>query len=150
MKSNEKDCVFCRIIKRELPAEIILEDEKIIAILDIQPIHFGHALIIPKNHCRDFLGLPAGEMTDVFLASQRIAQALVHSLGLEGFNLFSNNGTIAGQSVFHFHMHVTPRFPNDNIRLVHEPKSYAEGELAAIASKIRSHLPEHSAATEKQ
>jgi histidine triad (HIT) family protein len=134
------DCVFCKIIRRELPAEILLENEKVISILDINPIHYGHALVIPKAHCRDFLSIPENDLHDVLHATQIVARAIVGSLGLEGFNIFSNNGRIAGQSVFHFHMHITPRYRNDNIRFVLELKSYAQGALVEYGQKIREHI----------
>ena len=135
------DCTFCKIIAHDLPAEVLLENEKVIAILDINPIHHGHALIIPRKHCVDFLSIPESDLHDVLHASQIVARALVDSLGLEGFNVFSNNGRIAGQSVFHFHMHITPRYPDDDIRFVLKLKSYSHGAMADYAQKIRAHIP---------
>jgi histidine triad (HIT) family protein len=134
------ECIFCRIIRREIPAEVLYEDDHVLAFLDINPIHFGHALVVPKSHCADFLSLPAGCYSSVLTAAHRVTQALVSALHLEGYNLFSNNGRVAGQSVFHFHLHVTPRYPDDNIRFVLQLKSYADGELAATAQLIRDHL----------
>lgn len=135
------ECIFCKIIKHTLPAEVLYENDKVISILDINPIHHGHALIIPKVHCTDFLSIPESDLHDVLHASQLVARALVESLRLQGYNVFSNNGQIAGQSVFHFHMHVTPRYPDDNIRFVLELKSYPDGVMAEYANKIRAHLP---------
>jgi histidine triad (HIT) family protein len=135
------DCVFCKIIDHSLPAEILYETGRVIAILDINPIHHGHALVIPKIHCVDFLSIPETDLHEVLHASQLIARALVSSLQLEGFNVFSNNGRIAGQSVFHFHMHVTPRYPDDDIRFVLKLKSYPRGTMAEYARKIREQLP---------
>lgn len=135
------DCVFCQIIDHSLPAEILYETGRVIAILDINPIHHGHALVIPKTHCVDFLSIPEVDLHEVLHASQLVARALVNSLGLEGFNVFSNNGRIAGQSVFHFHMHVTPRYPDDDIRFVLKLKSYPRGTMAEYARRIREHLP---------
>lgn len=135
------DCVFCKIIDHSLPAEILYETGRVIAILDINPIHHGHALVIPKTHCVDFLSIPETDLHEVLHASQLIARALVSSLRLEGFNVFSNNGRIAGQSVFHFHMHVTPRYPDDDIRFVLKLKSYPRGTMAEYARKIREQLP---------
>jgi histidine triad (HIT) family protein len=135
------DCVFCKIIDHTLPAEILYETGRVISILDINPIHHGHALVIPKTHCVDFLSIPESDLHEVLHASQLVARALVTSLGLEGFNVFSNNGRIAGQSVFHFHMHVTPRYPDDDIRFVLKLKSYPRGSMAEYARRIREHLP---------
>lgn len=135
------DCILCRIVRREVPAEVLYEDEHVLAILDINPIHFGHALVFPKGHCADFLALPATCYTPVLTAARRVTSALVAGLRLEGYNLFTNNGRIAGQSVFHFHLHVTPRYPNDNIRFVLQLKKYADGEMSETARLIRAHLP---------
>ncbi len=131
-------CIFCRIARKEAPAEILLETERSIAILDIRPIHFGHALVVPKAHSRDLLEVSPVDLQDIMHTTQRVARALVASLGLEGFNVFANNGRIAGQSVFHFHMHVTPRYARDNIRFVLDLKEYPEGLMQETAQKIRS------------
>ena len=135
------DCIICKIVQHAIPAEILLENDHVIAILDINPIHYGHALVIPKKHCTDFLHIPTSDLHDVLHATQIIAQALVTGLSLEGFNIFSNNGKIAGQSVFHFHMHVTPRYPNDNIQFVLELKSYKGASMKEYAELIRNNIP---------
>jgi histidine triad (HIT) family protein len=134
------DCVFCGIIARSAHAEILHENDSAIAILDTRPIHFGHALIIPKVHCRTFLDLPPESIAGVMESTTLVCRALVSGLQLEGFNIFSNNGEIAGQSVFHFHWHVTPRYPNDNIRFELKLKQYPEGEMASYANRIRAHI----------
>jgi histidine triad (HIT) family protein len=134
------DCIFCKIIQRKLPAEILYENDKVISILDINPIHFGHALVIPKKHCLDFLSIPEDDLHDVLHATQIVARAIVSGLNLDGFNIFSNNGRIAGQSVFHFHMHITPRYVDDNIKFVLQLKSYDDGMLTKYATKIRDHI----------
>jgi histidine triad (HIT) family protein len=132
------DCIFCKIANHQLPAEILFENDKVIAILDIQPIHYGHALVIPKRHCPDFLHVREEDLHDVLRATQIVARAIVKSLQLDGFNIFSNNGRIAGQSVFHFHMHVTPRYANDDIKFVLQLKKYTGTAMAEYADKIRS------------
>lgn len=138
------DCIFCRIIAREIPAEILFENEQVISFLDINPIHYGHALVLPKKHCTNFLDLPSETYHSILDATQTVAKALVQGLNLEGFNIFSNNGTIAGQSVFHFHLHVTPRFSDDNIRFVLKLKQYSDGELKRYGSIIRQYIPSPS------
>ena len=130
-------CVFCKIIRKEAPAEVLLETDRVLAMLDIRPIHYGHALIIPKVHCRDFLDVPEEYLHDILRASQVVARGLVEGLRLEGFNLFANNGRIAGQSVFHFHIHVTPRYATDNIRFVLSLKEYPQGKMREMADTIR-------------
>jgi len=135
-----EDCIFCNIITRTLTAEILYENDDAISILDIQPIHYGHALVIPKRHCKDFLSLSPDVFHGVMDAVHVVSKALSSSLKLEGFNIFSNNGRIAGQSVFHFHFHITPRYHDDNIRFVLELKQYSDGEMAVYAEKIRKQI----------
>lgn len=134
------DCVFCRIVERSAPAEWLYENQDAIGILDKRPIHFGHALIIPKQHCRTFLELPTDAVEGVMEATSRVCQALVSGLQLEGFNIFCNNGKVAGQSVFHFHWHITPRYRDDNIRFELTLKQYPDGEMASYAQRIREHI----------
>lgn len=139
---HAEDCVFCDIIRRRAPAEVVYENDFALAILDIRPIHYGHTLVIPKVHCRDFLGLPKQYHAGVLEAAQTVAAATVRALSLEGFNVFSNNGGVAGQSVFHFHLHVTPRYRDDQIRFELTLKQYRDGQMRAMAQSIRTCLSE--------
>ena len=132
--------IFTKIINREIPAEILYETDHVLAMLDIRPIHFGHALVIPKLHCNDFLAVPGESFHDLMRVSQLIARAVVRTYGLEGFNVFSNNGRIAGQSVFHFHMHVVPRYPGDAIRFAPMLKSYTGQTMAEHGERIRGNI----------
>ena len=111
-----------------------------IAILDIRPIHLGHALIIPRHHSNTFLELPPESLSGIMEATQRVSRAMVATLQLEGFNIFSNNGAIAGQSVFHFHWHVTPRYKDDNIRFELTLKQYSDGQMATYGQRIREFI----------
>ena len=138
--TNLGNCIFCRIVQHKLPAEILYENPAVISILDINPIHYGHALVIPKTHYLDFLSIPEKDLHNVLHATQVVARAIVESLALEGFNIFSNNGKVAGQSIFHFHMHVTPRYADDNIKFVLKLKSYEAGMLPEFAKRIRDHI----------
>lgn len=131
-------CVFCEIVEGKTAAEILYENAVALAILDVNPIHHGHALILPKRHYRDFLEVPASELDGIMAAVHIVAKAIVKSLGIQGFNFFSNNGSIAGQSVFHFHIHVTPRYPDDNIRFVLQLKTYEGDAMGTMASSIRA------------
>ncbi len=135
------DCIFCKIIKRQLPSEVLFENSRAIAILDINPIHYGHALVIPKRHCRDFVSVPEEDLRELIVATQTVARAMVKSLGVEGYNVFANNGHAAGQSIFHFHMHVTPRFPGDDIKFVLKLKSYSGEAMAEYGRRIRGEIP---------
>lgn len=132
--------IFTKIINREIPAEILFETDNVISIIDIMPIHYGHALIIPKKEYKDFLEVPEAELGELLAVTQKVAKALVKTFNLEGFNFFANNGEIAGQSVFHFHIHVIPRYPNDNISFHRNLKKYAEGQVKEVADKIRANI----------
>lgn len=133
-------CAFCRIIRNEAPAEILYQNDRSIALLDIRPIHHGHALIIPKIHCIDFLSLPDEYLHDVMRTTQIVARAIVESFDLEGYNLFSNNGRVAGQSIFHFHIHVTPRYADDDIHFILKLKEYPNGGMSEIGGRIRERI----------
>ena len=134
------DCIFCKIIRKEQPAEILYETGRVLAMLDIRPIHYGHALVIPKTHCADFLSVPEESFHDVMHVTQIVARALVKTFDLEGFNVFSNNGRIAGQSVFHFHLHVVPRYGDDAIRFAPMLKSYPGRSMAEHGDRIRRNI----------
>ena len=144
ISNSNMDCLFCRIVVRGIPAEVLYEGERVIAILDRYPIHRGHALILPKGHFTNLLQLPADNFHEIMHATQTVAEAIVRSLDLKGFNVFSNNGAIAGQSIFHFHIHVTPRFPDDMVRFAHGQKTYADGEMAQYGARIRSCIQSNS------
>ncbi len=132
--------IFTKIINREIPSEILYESDHVIAIIDIMPIHFGHALIIPKREYKNFLEVPEAELGELMSVTQKVAKALVATFQLDGFNFFSNNGEVAGQSVFHFHIHVTPRYANDNISFHLNLKKYADGQMKEVADSIRKNL----------
>jgi histidine triad (HIT) family protein len=134
------DCVFCNIIERKAPAEIIYEDEKVIAFLDIKPIHFGHVLVVPKIHSKDFIDIPTEDLHSLINATRIIANALVKSLKPDGYNIFSNNGKAAGQSVFHFHMHITPRYFKDDIHFRLNLKKYEHDEMKDFAEMIKKEI----------
>ena len=135
-------CIFCKIIEKKIPAEFLFENDCAISILDVNPIHYGHALVIPKNHHKDFLDVPENELPGIMHAVHVVSRALVKSFDLKGFNFFSNNGTVAGQSVFHFHIHITPRYEGDNIKFVLQLKRYEGADMSEFASKIRAAIHE--------
>ena len=132
--------IFTKIINREIPSEILYETDNVISIIDIMPIHYGHALIIPKKEYRNFLEVPESELGELMIVTQKVAKSLVKTFSLDGFNFFANNGEVAGQSVFHFHIHVTPRYSNDNISFNLNLKKYGEGQMKEVADKIRANI----------
>jgi len=131
------ECIFCNIKDNKAEAEIIFEDENILAFLDIQPVNYGHTLVIPKKHYDNLLTVPKDELDKIIHATQFIAGVVKRSLNADGFNVISNNGNSAGQSVYHFHFHIIPRFNNDfSLRPV--VKNYASGVMKEYGKKIRS------------
>lgn len=107
------DCIFCEIAARTSEAEIVFENEKYIAFLDINPVNYGHTLVMPKKHFDNFLTVPAQDLEELTKLTQYLSGAIKRALKADGFNVISNNGTSAGQSVFHFHYHIIPRYEND-------------------------------------
>ncbi len=133
-------CAFCKIIRGESAAHVLYRNPHALAILDINPIHFGHVLVIPTTHSATYIDVPEEELADLALATKIISSAIVGALHPPGFNIFSNNGRAAGQSVFHFHFHVTPRYDDDNIRFILELKKYAGQEMTEYAERIRQSI----------
>ena len=130
------DCVFCDIIRKKAEAEIIYENDKIISFLDIRPINFGHTLVVPKKHYENLLLLPPEELLPLTKALQFISEAVRESIRADGFNIVVNNGKAAGQTVFHFHFHIIPRYNND-FKFTPDFKSYSKGAMKEFADKIR-------------
>jgi len=134
-----ENCIFCKIIKGDIPCYKIYEDEKFLSFLDISPVNIGHILIIPKNHYVDLLELPIEEAQKLITVIKKIAPAVLAAVEAKAFNLNLNNGKIAGQEVNHVHFHLIPRFENDGRELWHG-QPYQEGEAQIIAEKIKSLL----------
>ncbi|HLH15426.1 MAG TPA: HIT family protein [Solirubrobacteraceae bacterium] len=128
---SDPECIFCKIVAGELPARIVDEDERTIAFMDIAPATRGHALVIPRAHHRDLLSVEAADLSAVALACQRLAARAKERLGADGVNLINSCGSAAWQTVFHFHVHVIPRYADDPLKLPWVP---AEGDPQQIAS----------------
>jgi len=135
------DCLFCRIVAGSLPAVKVLETAKVLAFLDIAPVHYGHTLVIPKVHCQNLLDLPDDSWAEIGRVCRRVAQAVQISLGAPGFNLGMNNFPAAGQEVFHAHLHVIPRYHGDGLRLFPQG-TYKPGEMGKTGEKLRRALGE--------
>jgi len=135
------DCVFCKIIKGEIPSSKIYEDDLILAFLDIAPFNYGHALIIPKDHHHSLTTLPAEYSHALMDLAPRIAVAQMRILKAEAFNLLLNNGSVAGQAVPHVHLHVIPRFTNDLPLFNPAKKEYPSLEqMAELAANLRQKI----------
>lgn len=133
---RDPDCIFCKIAAGELPARIVDEDERTISFMDIAPATRGHALVIPREHATDLLGVEREDLDAVILASQRLASRMKESLGADGVNLLNSCGAAAFQTVFHFHMHVIPRYEGDPLRLPWVPKEGDSAEIASAAQEL--------------
>ena len=135
-----EDCIFCKIVAGEIPSARIYEDDDVIAFMDIGPIAPGHALVVPRAHHAALLDTPPDLLGKVLAATQKVAAAVVEATGAEGFNLFQFNGSCAGQEVFHLHFHIIPRKPGDGVRFGWGRTQYGEGEMAAMAERIRQSM----------
>jgi histidine triad (HIT) family protein len=133
---RDPDCIFCKIVAGELPATIVDEDERTLSFMDIAPATRGHALIVPREHSRDLLSIDADDLAAVDVAAQRLARRVKDRLGADGVNLLNSCGAVAFQTVFHFHVHVIPRYEGDPVRLPWVPAPGDPGEIAAAAQEL--------------
>jgi histidine triad (HIT) family protein len=129
-------CLFCKIVAGELPATIVAEDERTIAFMDISPATRGHMLVIPRAHAPDLFAIDPEDLQAVALAAQRLAIRALDKLGAEGVNLLNSNGRPAWQTVFHFHMHVIPRYEGDPLRLPWIPGAGDMEDINAAAAQL--------------
>lgn len=134
---SEPNCLFCQIVAGELPAQIIDEDELTVAFMDINPATRGHALVVPRRHSRNLLEIEHEDLSATLLAAQRLARRVSERLGADGVNLLNCCGAAAWQSVFHFHVHVIPRYGGDPLRLPWQPGPGDEDEIARTAQELR-------------
>ena len=130
------DCIFCKILAGEIPARSVDEDERTIAFMDIAPATRGHALVIPRNHASDLLSVPPEDLQAVASAAQSLAGRMKDRLGADGVNLLNSCGASAWQTVFHFHMHVIPRYDGDPLRLPWVPGEGDPEQVAAAAQEL--------------
>lgn len=131
------DCLFCKIIAKEVPSYPVYEDDAIVAFLDIHPTQPGHILVVPRLHSEGFHDASSETLHRLIDATQTIAKAVLLATGTTAFNLEQNNGVIAGQVIPHLHLHIIPRVEGDGLK--HWPgKSYADGEADVMAEKIRN------------
>lgn len=133
---KQDNCIFCKIIAGEIPSHTLYEDEQFKVILDVGPATKGHALILPKEHYANLYEIPEEVAMDVMKLAKKMVKIMTEKLGCDGFNLVQNNGEVAGQTVFHFHMHLIPRYKNDGEILKYNVKSFSQEELAEIRAQI--------------
>lgn len=140
--SAEADCIFCRIIRGEIPSFKLFEDETTYAFMDINPTHDGHALVIPKEHAANVHAVSDSAIAATAITAKRIAGAIEKELAPGGINLLQCNGSAAAQSVLHFHMHVIPRYEGDELPLNWALRPGNSEALGALAERLRRHLDE--------
>ncbi|HEX4187697.1 MAG TPA: HIT domain-containing protein [Solirubrobacteraceae bacterium] len=133
---RDPDCIFCKIVAGELPATIVDEDDRTIAFMDINPATRGHALVIPRSHSADLLSVDAEDLTAAAIAARRLAARAKERLRADGVNLVNSCGAVAWQSVFHFHIHVIPRYEDDPLRLPWVPAAGDAEQIAAAAQEL--------------
>lgn len=137
---RDETCIFCKIANGEIPSATVYEDSDFRVILDLGPASEGHALILPKNHFKDVCDLDEKTAAKILPLAAKMGAAMKKSLGCAGFNLVQNNGKEAGQTVFHFHMHVIPRYQGGPSIAGWECQSVNADKLAQTAEQIKSAL----------
>lgn len=139
-KNKKTDCIFCKIVAGEIPCSKVYEDDKILSFIDINPINYGHALVLPKEHYDNIYETPDEIAKLLFTIAKKIAIAQKKSLSADGVNIQMNNDLVAGQLVFHTHLHIIPRFTNDGFTHWHGKPYKSEEEKESYAQKIKSTL----------
>ena len=135
------DCVFCKILQKQIPAVSVYEDDLVLAFLDIAPFNFGHTVVVPKDHHHSCTTLGGDYLARMMQVAPRIAAAIMRATEAEGFNLFLNNGSVAGQVVPHVHLHILPRFAHDGVLMTASTRKYDSPQtMTDLAEKIKQRV----------
>ncbi len=134
MKDN--NCIFCKIAAGEIPSATLYEDDDFRVILDIEPASKGHALILPKEHYADLYELDDAVAAKALVLAKKMVKKLTDILGCDGYNIVQNNGTVAGQSVFHYHMHLIPRYKGDTVDIKWKLGTLTDEDKEEILQKM--------------
>ncbi|MHA1337233.1 MAG: HIT family protein [Promethearchaeota archaeon] len=136
---SDKNCIFCKIIDKEIPAKIVFENDKIVAFLDIFPISKGHTIVVPKKHFQNLEEIPENDLCELIKIVKRLAIEIRRKLNIEGYNLLQNNFKAAGQVINHIHFHIIPRNKNDEKFKLKIPRNQAtEEELNSIMQQLKN------------
>ena len=136
---KEKDCIFCKIVNREIPSKIIFENDFTLAFLDISPISNGHTIIIPKNHYSNLEDISDNDLSEVYKVAKLLAIKIRKALNVDGYNVLQNNFIAAGQVIKHFHVHIIPRSLDDNKFQIKIPRTKAsEQDLEKVSRILKS------------
>lgn len=134
---RKDDCIFCKIANGEIPSATLYEDEEFRVVLDLGPAAKGHALILPKDHYADLYEIDEEVAGRVFKLAKKMATKMTEALGCDGFNIVQNNKPAAGQTVFHFHMHLIPRYEGDNAKFGWNVGSLTDEDREDILAKMK-------------
>jgi histidine triad (HIT) family protein len=132
-----EDCIFCKVLRGEIPSERVYEDEHAIGVMDINPWTRGHAVVFPRKHAANLFEIDDEELGHVAVAAKRLATTVRDRLDCDGVNLLQSNGRAAWQTIFHLHVHVIPRYDDDPLELPTRPRPAEPEELAEVAREIR-------------
>jgi histidine triad (HIT) family protein len=135
--ASDPDCLFCKIVAGEIPSTIVAQDDRTISFMDINPGTRGHALVIPRSHAQDLLSIESDDLAACVHAAQLLAGRVTETLGADGVNLVNSCGADAWQTIFHFHIHVIPRYKGDPLKLPWVPKPGDPDEIAAAAALLK-------------
>lgn len=131
------ECIFCKIANGEIPSTTLYEDNDFRVILDVNPASKGHTLILPKKHAENLYDLPDETASKVLVLAKNMASKIEKALECDGLNLVQNNGETAGQTVFHFHMHIIPRYKNDSVKLGWKPGKLSDAMREELLSALK-------------
>ena len=134
---RDDNCIFCKIAAGDIPSATIYEDEDFRVIMDIEPASKGHALILPKEHYANLYELPEELAAKALVVAKKVITKMTDIVGCDGYNVLQNNGTVAGQTVFHYHMHLIPRYKEDDVTITWKHGTLTEEVKADILSKMK-------------
>jgi histidine triad (HIT) family protein len=137
MPATDPSCLFCRIVAGELPATMVAQDERTVAFMDINPATRGHALVVPRVHAADLLAIGDDDLAACAAGAKRLAARATAAFGADGITLINSCGAAAWQTVFHFHVHVIPRYEDDPLRLPWVPRPGDPDAIAAAGAALR-------------
>ena len=137
MESSNADCLFCGIVSGDVPAQIVDSDEHTVAFMDINPATRGHALVVPRRHSTDLMDVPEEDLAGTMAAARRLARRMEETLEPDGYNILNACRPAAWQTIFHYHLHVIPRYEDDPLKLPWIPRGAEAEEIAAVAERIR-------------
>lgn len=138
-KHTDDNCIFCKIVNGQIPSHTIYEDEDFKVIMDIRPASRGHAIILTKNHAANLFELPEEDASKIMLVAKCCATAMQKTLKFDGINILQNNGEVAGQTEFHLHVHLIPRYKNDTVNIKWEHEENPD-DPAKLAEQIRENF----------